>query len=283
MSPPDANLAAVTADLADDLALALALAEEADAITLARFRALDLRVHTKPDATPVTDADTAVEALVRRRLAAARPDDAVLGEEQGETAGTPTAGTPPGAGPPARRWVVDPVDGTKNFARGSPVWATLIALEAAGVPVVGVASAPALGRRWWASAGAGAFATEPGGGGPRRLRVSTVTDLGDASLSYSSLTGWEERGRLDGFLDLARRVWRTRAYGDFWSHLLVAEGVVDVSAEPEVSRWDLAALDVVVREAGGRLTDLAGRPGPGGGSVVASNGLLHEQVLRALE
>jgi len=255
--------------LADDLALAHELADAADEHTLARFRALDLRVRAKPDLTPVSDADTAVEAAVRRTLASRRPGDAVLGEEEGLV----------GEGP--RRWVVDPVDGTKNFVRGVPVWATLVALEIDGSVDVGVVSAPALGRRWWAARGLGAHA------GPSRarssvLRVSAVTDLADASLSYSSLTGWQAQGRLPGLLDLSQRVWRTRAYGDFWSHVLVAEGAVDASFEPEVSLWDLAALQPVVEEAGGRFTDLSGARTPAGGSVVCSNGALHDEVLAAL-
>ena len=253
----------------DDLALAHALADAADAITLARFRALDLVVDAKPDLTPVSDADLAVEREVRRRLAEARPGDAVLGEEDGLT----------GEGP--RRWVVDPVDGTKNFVRGVPVWATLVALQVDGRVEVGVVSAPALGRRWWAARGRGAWAgTSTADAAP--LRVSAVADLADASVSYSSLTGWQEQGRLGGLLSLSRTVWRTRAYGDFWSHMLVAEGAVDASCEPEVSLWDLAALCVVVEEAGGRFTDLSGADGPDGGSVVCSNGLLHDEVLAAL-
>lgn len=255
--------------LLDDLALAHELADAADAITLARFRAADLRVESKPDLTPVSDADLAVEREVRRLLASRRPGDAVLGEEHGTT----------GDGP--RQWVVDPVDGTKNFVRAVPVWATLIALQVEGSVDVGVVSAPALSRRWWAARGHGAHAgpsTADGG----RLQVSGVGSLADASLSYSSLSGWEEQGRLPGLLGLTRSVWRTRAYGDFWSHVLVAEGAVDVSCEPEVSLWDLAALQVVVEEAGGRFTDLAGRARPDGGSVVCSNGLLHEEVLAAL-
>ena len=251
-------------DLADDLALALRLADAADALTLARFRALDLQVSRKPDLTPVSDADLAVEAAVREVLAAERPDDAVLGEEHGLT----------GTGP--RQWVVDPVDGTKSFVRGIPVWATLLALLVDGEVVVGVVSAPALGRRWWASRGAGAFAD----GQP--VRVSSVADLGDAQLSYSSLTGWEEQGRLEGLLQLSRDCWRTRGLGDFWSHVLVAEGAVDASFEPEVSLWDLAPLQVIVEEAGGRFTDLAGQARADGGSVVCSNGLLHDAVLAGL-
>jgi histidinol-phosphatase len=255
--------------LEDDLALAHELADAADAITLDRFGALDLVVESKPDLTPVSDADVAVEQALRGRLASSRPGDAVLGEEDGET----------GTGP--RRWVIDPVDGTKNFVRGVPVWASLVALQEDGVVSVGVVSAPALGRRWWAARGRGAFTTAAGSA-PRRLRVSGVGSLADASVSYSSLTGWEEQGRLPGLLQLSREVWRTRAYGDFWSHVLVAEGAVDASFEPEVSLWDLAPLQVVVEEAGGRFTDLSGAARPDGGSVVCSNGLLHEQVLAAL-
>jgi histidinol-phosphatase len=250
--------------LADDLALAQDLADAADEITLARFRSQDLRVAAKPDLSPVSDADFAVEDLVRRLLADARPADAVLGEEHGAT----------GEGP--RQWVLDPIDGTKNFVRGVPVWATLIALLVEGRVEVGVASAPALGRRWWASRGAGAFAD----GQP--IRVSSVAALSDAHLSYSSLTGWEDRGRLDGVLQLSRDCWRTRAFGDFWSHMLVAEGAVDASFEPEVSLWDLAALQVIVEEAGGRFTSLDGEARPDGGSVVCSNGLLHDEVLAGL-
>ena len=255
--------------LADDLALAHELADAADAITLARFGAVDLVVETKPDLTPVSDADRAVELAVRSVLASRRPGDAVLGEEDGER----------GTGP--RRWVVDPVDGTKNFVRGVPVWATLIALQEDGVVTAGLVSAPALGRRWWASRGAGAH-TGGALAGARRLRVSRVASLPDASVAYSSLTGWDEQGRLPGLLRLSSAVWRTRAYGDFWSHVLVAEGAVDASFEPEVSLWDVAPLQVVVEEAGGRFTDLSGRAAPDGGSVVCSNGLLHDEVLGAL-
>ena len=247
-----------------DLALALRLADAADAITLGRFRAQDLEVTAKPDLTPVSDADLAVEEALRSLLAAERPDDAVLGEEGGTT----------GSGP--RQWVLDPVDGTKNFVRGVPVWATLVALLVHDRVEVGVVSAPALGRRWWAARGEGAFADgEP-------IHVSGVAALADASLSYSSLTGWENQNRLDGVLALGRKCWRTRAYGDFWSHVLVAEGAVDASFEPEVSLWDLAPLQVIVEEAGGRFTTVDGLARPDGGSAVCSNGLLHEVVLEHL-
>ena len=256
-------------DWSADLALALDLAAAADEITTRRFGAVDLTVQAKPDLTPVSDADTAVESMVRTRLAGARPQDAVVGEEYGAT------------GEADRRWIVDPIDGTKNFVRRAPVWATLLALQVEGQVVVGVASAPALGRRWWASRGGGAWMSHAGAP-PRRLAVSQVSSLDDAFLSYSSLVGWEEQKRLDGFLALSRQVWRTRAFGDFWSHLLVAEGAVDVSCEPEVSLWDLAALQPIVEEAGGRFSDLSGVDRADGGSVVCSNGRLHDDVLTAL-
>ena len=253
----------------DDLRLAHVLADDADSLTTSRYKALDLHVVNKPDLTPVTDADKSVEEGIRRALSRARPRDAVLGEEQGST------------GFSQRRWVVDPIDGTKNFVRGVPVWATLIALLDGDEPVLGVVSAPALGRRWWAAKGSGAWSGRSLSAATR-LHVSGVSRLADASLSYSSLSGWEEQGRLGPFLALTRSVWRTRAYGDFWSHVLVAEGAVDASFEPEVSLWDIAPLQVVVEEAGGRFTDLGGRARPDGGSVVCSNGLLHDEVLARL-
>jgi histidinol-phosphatase len=253
----------------DDLRLAHVLADATDAQTMERFKAVDLRVETKPDLTPVTDADRSAEEYLRASLKRVRPRDAVLGEEFGAS----------GHGP--RRWVVDPIDGTKNFVRGVPVWATLLALMDGDEVVVGVVSAPALGRRWWASRGGGAW-TGRSLAAASRCRVSAVRSLGDASLSYSSLSGWEEIGRLQPFLEVTRRCWRTRAYGDFWSHVLVAEGAVDLSAEPDVSLWDLAALSLIVEEAGGRFTALDGTPGPGGGSAVCSNGALHDDALALL-
>jgi histidinol-phosphatase len=253
----------------DDLRFAHVLADSADDITSRRFRALDLRVESKPDLTPVTDADHAVEASLRNVLRRARPRDAVLGEEFGRA----------GSGP--RCWVIDPIDATMNYVRGVPVWATLIGLMDGDEVVVGVVSAPALGRRWWAGRDGGAWSgrslTKA-----TRCRVSEVAKMPDASLSYSSLSDWEAQGRLDGLLDLGRAVWRTRAYGDFWSHMLVAEGAVDVCAEPEVSLWDLAALLVIVEEAGGKFTDLSGRRTPDGGSAVSTNGLLHTEALGLL-
>jgi histidinol-phosphatase len=259
------------ADYHDDLRLAHVLADHADSVTLDRFKALDLKIDTKPDLTPVSDADKAVEELIRNDLARARPRDAVMGEEQGST----------GHGP--RRWVIDPIDGTKNYIRGVPVWATLIALMELGPggdqPVVGMVSAPALGRRWWAAKGTGAF-TGRSLTKASRIQVSDVSRLEDASFAYSSLTGWEERDRLDAFLDLSRSCWRTRAYGDFWPYMMVAEGSVDICAEPELSIWDMAANCVIVEEAGGRFTGLDGIPGVHGGNAVASNGLLHGELLQ---
>src|SRR5919206_1679158 len=253
----------------EDMRLAHVLADQSDAISLDRFRAQDLQVETKPDLTPVTDADRAVEEQLRSTLARARTRDAVLGEEFGST------------GRGDRRWVVDPIDGTKNFVRGVPVWATLIALMDGDLPVVGLVSSPALNRRWWAATGTGAW-TGRRLENATRCTVSQVSSLADASLSYSSLSGWEERDLLGGFLDLTRAVWRTRGYGDFWSYVLLAEGAVDLACEPEVSVWDLAALDIIVREAGGTFTDLGGVPGPTGGSALASNGQLHDAALGKL-
>ena len=255
---------------ADDLKLALELADEADSLTMSRFGAVDLLVETKPDMTPATDADFDVESTIRRRLTVQRPDDSVLGEEFGGT----TAFT-------GRQWVVDPIDGTKNFVRGVPVWATLIALLEDGVPLLGVVSAPALQRRWWAVAGRGAFA-KVGPMPERRLAVSKVDNLPSASLAFSSLSGWALRGMRERFIVLTDEVWRVRGYGDFYIYCLVAEGAVDIALEPEVSTWDLAAVDILVREAGGICTDFTGRRGPHGGSAVASNGLLHKAVLSRL-
>ena len=255
------------ADYHDDLRLAHVLADSADSVTLERFRALDLKIETKPDLTPVSDADKAAEELEHAA-------HQLLGEEFGLQ----------GSGP--RRWVIDPIDGTKNYIRGVPVWATLIALLEDGPdgverPVVGIVSAPALQRRWWAAEGLGAYAGRSLAKASR-IHVSGVSRIEDASFSYSSLTGWEDRGRLDPFLDLTRACWRTRAYGDFWSYMMVAEGAVDIAAEPELSLWDMAAPCIVVEEAGGRFTGLDGIPGPGGADAVASNGLLHEETLRRL-
>ncbi|GGM07584.1 inositol monophosphatase family protein [Nakamurella endophytica] len=259
----------------DDLALALQLADAADAISIDRFGAGDLRVEAKPDLSPVSDADLAVERALRGVLERARPGDTVLGEEfGGAAAATSSAGE--------RRWILDPIDGTKNYVRGVPVWATLIALFDGDLPAVGVVSAPALARRWWAAEGDGAWGSVAGAQ-PRRLHVSGVRRLEDASVSYSEVGEWAAAGRGDRFAALLDQAWRTRAYGDFWSYVLVAEGAVDVAAEPELSLWDLAALVPVVREAGGRLTGVDGSPiGLHSTSALATNGLLHPAVTALL-
>lgn len=253
---------------ADDLALALTLADQADQITLERFGALDLRVDRKADDTPVTDADRAVEDALRATLATQRPTDAIVGEERGGQVGS------------GRSWIIDPIDGTKNYVRGVPVWATLIALVEDGGVSVGCVSAPALGRRWWAGVGCGAFTSALGR--TRRLRVSQVARLEDASVSFSSLTGWRDLGRLDAILDITLSAWRTRAFGDFWSYMLLAEGAVDVACEPELALHDMAALVPIVTEAGGRFTSLAGEDGPWGANALATNALLHAELLARL-
>jgi histidinol-phosphatase len=238
-----------------DLELALRLADAADELSLRRFRT-GIAFETKPDLTPVTEADRAVETELRRSLADARPEDAILGEEEGPT----------GAG--ERRWIVDPIDGTRNYARGVPVWATLIALEEAGSVQLGVVSAPALGRRWYAERGDGAFA------GDERVGVSSVARIEDAVVSFGH--GVAAPG-------LARRAWHARGFGDFWAHMLVAEGAVDGAIDAKgVSEWDLAAVQVIVEEAGGRFSDFGGVSRIDGGAAVTSNGLLHDELLASL-
>ena len=290
-------------DLLDDLALAHALADMSDAITLDRYQAQDLVITTKPDNTPVTDADRAVETAIREALATHRETDGLVGEEFGSDKGSS-----------GRYWVIDPIDGTKNFMRGVPTWATLIALvqvDAAGNEevVVGIASAPALSRRWAAAKGHGAtvrfnsgntdfeggdtsgddFAYSDSGSdftshvlapSEKKISVSKVSSLTDASISYSDFVGWGER--LEPFQKMLANAWRTRGIGDFWSHMLVAEGAVDVAIEPSLAVWDMAALDIIVREAGGTFTNTAGQNGPFGGSGVSTNGLLHNAVITGL-
>jgi histidinol-phosphatase len=256
--------------LADDLALALRLADAADAISLDRFRSGTLEISTKPDATHVTDADLAVERALREILAAERPADGILGEEYGT------------AGSTKRQWILDPIDGTANFLRGVPNWATLISLAVDGIPVVGVASAPAFGKRWWAADGAGAWLAEDGKE-PRQLRVSGVQELEDASLSFQSIAQWDDAGYLDQLISLSRAVWRDRAYGDMWSYGLLAEGLIDIVAEFDVKEYDIAPFVVLIREAGGRFTAVDGADTIAGRSSLATNGILHDQVLDALK
>ncbi|MDC4232688.1 histidinol-phosphatase [Actinomyces sp. B33] len=254
----------------DDLRLAHILADQADRITLSRFGAADLAVEAKPDLTPVTDADRAAEDAIRSQLSHTRSRDGVLGEERGST------------GSSSRQWIIDPIDGTKNYVRGVPVWATLIALVDEGEVVVGVVSAPALKRRWWAAKGQGAWSGTSLFTG-KRLGVSAVERVEDASLSYSSLDGWLHADRGSQFLMMQSRFWRTRAFGDFWSYMLVAEGAVDAACEPELELYDMAALVPIVTEAGGRFTSLTGRDGPWGGHALATNGRIHDEVLAALD
>jgi len=238
-----------------DLELALRLADAADALSLGHFRT-GIAFETKPDLTPVTEADRAVESEIRTLLDDARPDDAVLGEEQGSSGGG------------SRRWIVDPIDGTRNYARGVPVWATLIALEESGSVRLGVASAPALGRRWWAERGEGAFADGD------RIGVSSVARMEDAVVSFAYENAAPE---------IARRAWHVRGFGDFWAHLLVAEGAVDGAVDATgVNEWDLAAVQVIVEEAGGRFSDFRGVSRIDGGAAVTSNGLLHDELLGAV-
>lgn len=252
-----------------DLAIALQLADLADSITLPRFEASDLKVDSKPDMTPVSDADLACEEALRILINELAPEDEILGEEFG---GSTSAG---------RQWVIDPIDGTKNYVRGVPVWATLIALLIDGRPVLGVISAPALGRRWWAVEGEGAWRSVFGGE-PKRLGVSAISKLEDASVSFSSLDGWRDLNLRDNFFSLSDITWRLRGFGDFYSYCLVAEGAVDIAAEPEVSLWDLAPLAILVTEAGGRFTSLEGIDGPHGGNALATNGLVHEETRKIL-
>lgn len=257
-------------DHLDDLRFAHVLVDSAAAASMERFKALDLGIESKPDLESVRESETEVEKLIRGQLQRSRPRDAVLGEGEGLE----------GTGP--RCWVVDAIDGLENYARGVPVWATQISLieaaEGGYRPVVGVVSAPALGRRWWAAQDHGAF-TGRNLSSASRMRVSGVSKLPDASFSFSSFAGWEEQGRLSGLLALSREVWRTRAYGDFWPYMMVAEGVVDICADPDLSPLEMAAHAVIVTEAGGAFTGLDGSPGPLGDSAAASNGLLHDELL----
>ncbi|GAB3622321.1 histidinol-phosphatase [Mariniluteicoccus endophyticus] len=257
----------------DDLRLAHLLADNADSLSMDRFKAQDLQVSAKPDRSAVTDADVAIEESLRRTLSRARPRDAIVGEEGGTTGEDSADG--------ARRWVIDPIDGTSNFVRGVPVWATLIGLMDGDECVVGVVSAPALGRRWWGSADGGAY-TGRSIAYASPIAVSRVADVADASMSYSSMGGWVDAGLGQNFVDLMRSCWRTRGYGDFWSYMLLAEGAVDIACEPELALHDMVACCAVVEAAGGRFTNVEGTRGPVGPGAVATNGVLHDVVRRQL-
>jgi histidinol-phosphatase len=284
LSPSDSKYSA-------ELAFALTLADRADAISLSRYHALDLEITTKPDNTPVTDADKAVERAIIDAIAAQYPTDGVVGEEFGSTGGKD------------RYWIIDPIDGTKNFLRGVPMWATLIALVENEKVVASVVSSPALYRRWYAREGGGAYVLEGNVGAAssgkvvatpgdnsvnlvdtqilsRKLSVSKVSAISDASIAYSDFKGWG--ARRTAFEKLLDSAWRSRGMGDFWSHMLVAEGAVDVAIEPSLALWDMAALDLIVREAGGRFSSLDGLDGPFGPNAISSNGVLHKVILEAL-
>jgi histidinol-phosphatase len=257
----------------DDLTLAHRLADAADAITLKRFQALDLKVTTKPDNTPVTDADKSSEEAIRALLHAHRPDDGIVGEEFGNEGIEKN-----------RYWVIDPIDGTKNFLRGVPTWATLIALierlpDGSQQTVVSVVSAPALFRRWSAHLGGGAF-LRVNQENSKRIHVSEVSKIEDASISYSDFAGWGSK--LETFRNLLDKAWRTRGYGDFWSHMLVAEGALEVAVEPVLALWDMAAIDLIVTEAGGVFSNTSGVPGPHGGNGLSTNAALHRFIVEEL-
>ncbi|HEX7829329.1 MAG TPA: histidinol-phosphatase [Thermoanaerobaculia bacterium] len=244
-----------------DLSLALQMADAADAISLRHFQSATLAVRTKTDMTPVSEADEAVERAIREILARERPDDGILGEEYGTS------------GSQSRRWIIDPIDGTKNYVRGIPVYATLIGLAENNQVTVGVVSAPAMGRRWWAARGEGAFANG------RLLHASRIESLSEAHIAYDSVTDFDQHGSADSFLKLMRACTRARGFGDFWIHMLVAEGAIEIAVEPAVAAWDMAAIQVIVEEAGGRFTDFRGNATFDGGNVISTNGPLHDEVL----
>lgn len=252
-------------DFSEDLALAHRLADAADEQSLPRFDASDLEISTKADSSHVTDADLATERAIRAILSEERPSDGIFGEEFGATGDT------------HRQWIIDPIDGTANFLRGVPLWGTMIALAVDGVPQIGVVSMPALGRRWWGSTGAGAWTATPKG--PRRLQTSAVTALGEASVSFQSITQWADAGQTPALLRLAEHTWRDRAYGDVYSYMMLAEGRLEMVAEFDVKEYDIAAAVPIVREAGGIFTSFDGEETISARSTLASNASLHGTFL----
>ncbi|MCR2784567.1 MULTISPECIES: inositol monophosphatase family protein [unclassified Microbacterium] len=268
-SPPSPWSAPFDGDLGDDLALALRLADAADAVSMGRFDAADLDVQLKADASHVTEADLATERAIRAILENERPGDGIFGEEFGSS------------GDAARQWIIDPIDGTANYLKGIPMWTTLIALAVDGVPRIGVASQPALGRRWWGATGLGAWTNTPGGE-PRRLAVSRIDSIAEASASFQSISQWDDAGHLDDVVRLSRAVWRDRGYGDTWPYMLLAEGRLEFVAEFDVKEYDIAALVPIISEAGGRFTSFDGTDSIGERSAVATNGILHDDFLRLL-
>lgn len=269
--PDEVSLSAEdTSEFSDDLALALRIADAADAVAMARAYSSDLAIDEKADHTFVTDADVATERAIRDILAAERPADGILGEEFGTQ------------GEGSRQWIIDPIDGTHNYMRGIPMWGILIALAVDGVPQVGVVSQPALGRRWWAATDAGAW-TNGTDGEATRIRVSDVADLAKASVSFQSIQQWDDAGELDALLRLTRATWRDRGYGDVWPYMLLAEGRLEFVAEFDVAPYDIAAIVPIVAEAGGRMTDFAGEPSVTSRSALATNGTLHTEFLELLD
>ncbi|MEN9970265.1 MAG: hypothetical protein RLZZ229_473 [Actinomycetota bacterium] len=256
-----------------DLNLAMELADIADAIALERFRSLDLRVETKPDRSPVTDADKSVELALKNLLADKAPNDALIGEEYGSSEAQSGS---------KRTWIIDPIDGTANFMRGVPVWASLIALAEDGKPVVSVVSAPAMGRRWWAAPKIGAF-TRDIDGSTRAIAVSGIAELENASLSYNNLQLWDQAGLADELIEFSRKLWRTRAYGDFWSYMLLAEGALEIVTEHDLKIYDIAALVPIVEQAGGKFSALDGLLTPQSSSVLATNKKLHDLTTAAFQ
>lgn len=255
----------------DDLTLAKELADIADRVSLARFRASDLVIDSKPDLTPVSDADKKIEQLIREHLLQNAPADGVIGEEFENKISTNN-----------REWILDPIDGTKNYIRGVPIWATLIALRQNGNIITTVVSAPAINRRWYASKGNGAYVIENISGKEmiRKLKVSAVSKISDASFAFAEVVkkgNWDVN--YDKFLKLTNDVWRSRGFGDFWGHMLVAEGAVDFAIEPKLALWDMAALYLIIKEAGGAFTNLAGADGVDGPGAISSNSLLHQELL----
>jgi histidinol-phosphatase len=259
-------------NLQDDLALARVAVANADLVSLARFRAQDLVVTTKPDRTPVTDADQSVERVIRATLSASRPEDDIFGEEMGTDSNT--IGARPG-----RQWIIDPIDGTAGFLRGLPVWGTLVALAIDGVPVVGAISAPALGKRWFGAKGLGSWSTIAGSRDDIPLQVSKVSAVADATVSYNSIGQWVADNRQEALLALTGAAWRTRALGDFWPYMLVAEGSLDMAGEPDLQPYDMAAIQPIVEGAAGRFSSLDGENSVWTGSALATNGLIHDEVL----
>ena len=256
-------------DLRAELALALRLADAADEASMQRFDAADLDVQLKADASHVTEADLATERAIRAILEAERPGDGIFGEEYGVTGDT------------ARQWIIDPIDGTANYLKGIPMWTTLIALAIDGVPRVGVASQPAIGRRWWGATGLGAWTNAPDAA-PKRLAVSQVSTLAEASVSFQSIAQWDAAGHTDALLRLSRSVWRDRGYGDAWPYMLLAEGRLEFVAEFDVKEYDIAAMVPIIAEAGGRFTSFDGVDSIAGRSSLATNGRLHDAFLNLL-